>query len=430
MDLLDALEETAIVEEPVSALSGPSIALHVKPVLYPSSAATGAVLGSAEDASGAAGGSFSNDAQQGERHRTGGPADNGDEQRRASYPESMSPSIGLASGSRDDAADSVEPASLRSSLDGICSDTRRLRGGPAGASATTMADSAAVKPAGNGPQSPGKPTRLSRLPSWLVGAWMGHREPSTSSDASAQMDASSSTVSSRASAAAAESVPMAEADPHRAGSVQSHSRNAAARSQSYQKATMVATPVAETASSTMPSSAAPAVLHSALQHQCSAPAVWTYEQCSTVAAPSGPKGSAKFSPKATSPRKSDKARKGAPAATSEGDLEMKQLESEALQLLLRVPAADQKRQNVMWEILSTELVYVRNLAVIQQIFMQPLEQRQILGRYEFKAIFSNVARLLPLHQALVSSMLRRRTDAALIDTIGDLFCAQVRRWWR
>ena len=90
-----------------------------------------------------------------------------------------------------------------------------------------------------------------------------------------------------------------------------------------------------------------------------------------------------------------------------------------------VTPRERKRQEVIFEIISTERAYVEDLEYLRDLWIQPLSTQHILPearRAKFvKTVFFNLMDILPLNQRLVEMLTRRQRQRPVVEYIGDFF---------
>src|SRR5687768_14888897 len=89
----------------------------------------------------------------------------------------------------------------------------------------------------------------------------------------------------------------------------------------------------------------------------------------------------------------------------------------------RLTKQEQKRQEAIYELITTEQSYLRDLQMIIQVFYGPLGQRQqdfSLTDQELSIIFSNIQDILICNTEILSDMEQRQSEQEfLVDCIGD-----------
>ncbi|KAJ3411048.1 Myosin 10A, isoform D [Chytridiales sp. JEL 0842] len=81
-----------------------------------------------------------------------------------------------------------------------------------------------------------------------------------------------------------------------------------------------------------------------------------------------------------------------------------------------------KRQEVVFELITTEREYLRDLQITINVFQNPMKEKSILPAIKIALVFSNIEQLLPLSQELLSRLLQRRRERmGVVDRVGDIF---------
>ncbi|KAJ3362024.1 guanine nucleotide exchange factor 10-like protein [Kappamyces sp. JEL0680] len=96
------------------------------------------------------------------------------------------------------------------------------------------------------------------------------------------------------------------------------------------------------------------------------------------------------------------------------------------QIAVRVSKKEVGRQEVIFEIISTEKEFVKDLENTIKHYIEPLKVRGIINpperRLEFiKQVFSNIAELYNINSKLLKKLVTRQKEAYVVDKIGDIF---------
>ncbi|KAI0240754.1 hypothetical protein L0F63_007307, partial [Massospora cicadina] len=83
---------------------------------------------------------------------------------------------------------------------------------------------------------------------------------------------------------------------------------------------------------------------------------------------------------------------------------------------------EQRRRNIMAEILATEETYVRSLQALVDIYIQGAERRQLFTAEEMRAMFGNVQSILLFHQQYLLPEIRRAMGT-VDPCLGEVFAA-------
>ncbi|KAI9201995.1 uncharacterized protein BJ171DRAFT_584641 [Polychytrium aggregatum] len=86
-----------------------------------------------------------------------------------------------------------------------------------------------------------------------------------------------------------------------------------------------------------------------------------------------------------------------------------------------LPKPELMRLSVVYELIETELDYVRDLSVMINIHRKEAVAKQILTEEEVVQIFSNIEDLLPANQKLVDLLVAKRDGNPIIEEVGDAF---------
>ncbi|PPQ97490.1 hypothetical protein CVT26_002719 [Gymnopilus dilepis] len=89
-----------------------------------------------------------------------------------------------------------------------------------------------------------------------------------------------------------------------------------------------------------------------------------------------------------------------------------------------IPPGERKRQEAIFELINTEVAYVRDLQLIVEVFYSSMIP--MLSQKEITVVFANVEDLLLTNTAFVSSLEERQKDCRLyIDKIGDILLTHI-----
>ncbi|XP_077985654.1 rho guanine nucleotide exchange factor 11-like isoform X3 [Glandiceps talaboti] len=83
-----------------------------------------------------------------------------------------------------------------------------------------------------------------------------------------------------------------------------------------------------------------------------------------------------------------------------------------------------KRQEVINELFHTEKNHVRNLKILDEIFMKPMKLEQVVNSEFLRLLFPNVEELLEMHSALNTVMKKERKTSHVIDEVGDMLLSR------
>ncbi|KJE93774.1 hypothetical protein, variant [Capsaspora owczarzaki ATCC 30864] len=75
----------------------------------------------------------------------------------------------------------------------------------------------------------------------------------------------------------------------------------------------------------------------------------------------------------------------------------------------------------MVEIILTERSYIRDLEVVNDVFIEPIRAKELLSKYEISSIFANIQDLLPMHWNLLNALLSSLEADPADRAIGRIF---------
>ncbi|KAF8959742.1 hypothetical protein BDZ97DRAFT_1836791 [Flammula alnicola] len=89
-----------------------------------------------------------------------------------------------------------------------------------------------------------------------------------------------------------------------------------------------------------------------------------------------------------------------------------------------IPPGERKRQEAIFELINTEVAYVRDLQLIVEVFYSSM--LPMLSQKEITVVFANIEDLLLTNTAFVSSLEERQKDCRLyVDRIGDILLSHI-----
>eukprot|EP00128_Syssomonas_multiformis_P017662 Colp12_sorted_trinity150504_noHs@6598 len=94
-------------------------------------------------------------------------------------------------------------------------------------------------------------------------------------------------------------------------------------------------------------------------------------------------------------------------------------------VLAVISPKEQKRQEIIFEIIQTEQSYVHDLEVLEHVFIKGIKEEALLSSYDIDGIFANVMQLLPVHKQLLQALMARQAEQAIVQGVGDIFAAVV-----
>ncbi|KAL6052950.1 Rho guanine nucleotide exchange factor (GEF) 17, variant 3 [Balamuthia mandrillaris] len=89
-------------------------------------------------------------------------------------------------------------------------------------------------------------------------------------------------------------------------------------------------------------------------------------------------------------------------------------------VLATISVTERRRQDVIFELITTEQQYVQDLHILVDVFLKPVRQRQFLNKMEQAMIFSNVEALLDVNSALLEDLFRRQKENIVVERVGDI----------
>ena len=91
------------------------------------------------------------------------------------------------------------------------------------------------------------------------------------------------------------------------------------------------------------------------------------------------------------------------------------------ELLATMSDEDKSYQQALYEILSTEQDYLRNLETIHEIFIVPMAERGLNSDEKVKELFGTLIKLIPLAKNVISELKKCRFKSPLMVGVGDMF---------
>eukprot|EP00042_Codosiga_hollandica_P048981 m.559834 g.559834 ORF g.559834 m.559834 type:complete len:642 (+) comp57781_c0_seq3:539-2464(+) len=83
-------------------------------------------------------------------------------------------------------------------------------------------------------------------------------------------------------------------------------------------------------------------------------------------------------------------------------------------------ARERQRQQVLFEVIQTEQIYLRDLIVIKNLFREALLREKCVGKHEIVALFSNLDEIISVNGELCERLLARREDG-IVSEVADIF---------
>ncbi|KAG0309254.1 RHO1 GDP-GTP exchange protein 2 [Dissophora globulifera] len=116
-------------------------------------------------------------------------------------------------------------------------------------------------------------------------------------------------------------------------------------------------------------------------------------------------------------------------ASSVGSREKVWANSVPASIVASASKKERSRQEAIFEVINTEHNYVRDLELMEEIFINPLRMGEIVDpeRVEslIESIFLNYREILDLNKQLLSNMRTRQEEQPLVETIGDVLLSHV-----
>ncbi|KAJ3342836.1 cytochrome c oxidase subunit 1 [Gonapodya sp. JEL0774] len=88
---------------------------------------------------------------------------------------------------------------------------------------------------------------------------------------------------------------------------------------------------------------------------------------------------------------------------------------------LNLSQVEQKRQEVIHELVRTERDYIRDLGIIIEWFINPMRRGKFVRPKDVAYVFSNLEQLLPVNSELLRLLEERQMRSAVVHDIGDIF---------
>ncbi|KAJ3116908.1 Myosin 10A, isoform D [Phlyctochytrium bullatum] len=90
---------------------------------------------------------------------------------------------------------------------------------------------------------------------------------------------------------------------------------------------------------------------------------------------------------------------------------------------LQISKQERKRQDVIFEILSTERDYVEDLNIIIEVYIKQLRKTKVIRPKDMSVVFSNIEAMIPVNRELLKSLEARQAQSTngVVEQIGDIF---------
>eukprot|EP00794_Sanderia_malayensis_P011167 gene11167-12340_t len=90
-------------------------------------------------------------------------------------------------------------------------------------------------------------------------------------------------------------------------------------------------------------------------------------------------------------------------------------------VIKKLKVKEVKRQEVIHELINTEKTHVRNLKVLEKVFLKPMKRKQIMPLENIQQIFPNLEELIEIHTSLLADMNARCAEQGkVIRSIADV----------
>eukprot|EP01100_Stratorugosa_tubuloviscum_P004692 TRINITY_DN2183_c0_g3_i4.p1 TRINITY_DN2183_c0_g3~~TRINITY_DN2183_c0_g3_i4.p1 ORF type:complete len:632 (-),score=215.87 TRINITY_DN2183_c0_g3_i4:61-1956(-) len=94
-------------------------------------------------------------------------------------------------------------------------------------------------------------------------------------------------------------------------------------------------------------------------------------------------------------------------------------------VLAKLSKEELQRQEVIFEVISTEKQYLTSLTILVEKFVKPIRENNFLTNDQFDLIFSNVEQLVPISQKLITKLESRKSESIIVSGIGDIFVGMI-----
>ncbi|KAJ3194523.1 Myosin 10A, isoform D [Irineochytrium annulatum] len=96
---------------------------------------------------------------------------------------------------------------------------------------------------------------------------------------------------------------------------------------------------------------------------------------------------------------------------------------EAVVEALKISKQERRRQEIIYELISTEQDFVDDLYTVIEVYIKQLKKTKLLRPKDMSVIFSNIEALLPVNEELLKSLTDRQNQSAngVVEQIGDIF---------
>lgn len=80
-----------------------------------------------------------------------------------------------------------------------------------------------------------------------------------------------------------------------------------------------------------------------------------------------------------------------------------------------------KRQEVIFEIISTEFDYIEDLETILDVYIRPLRKSKLVSSKDMSIIFSNIEQFMPVNEELFRELEDKQVQNPVVESVGENF---------
>ena len=103
------------------------------------------------------------------------------------------------------------------------------------------------------------------------------------------------------------------------------------------------------------------------------------------------------------------------------------------EILEAVSSAERKRQEILFEIIQTERQFLDDLQTVQNVFIKPLLETDIIEASQrqifVETVFLNMTEIYQTNSKLKRKLLSRQRENFVINAIGDIFASIAEEWY-
>ena len=103
------------------------------------------------------------------------------------------------------------------------------------------------------------------------------------------------------------------------------------------------------------------------------------------------------------------------------------------EILEAVSSAERKRQEILFEIIQTERQFLDDLQTVQNVFIKPLLETDIIEASQrqifVETVFLNMNEIYQTNSKLKRKLLSRQRENFVINAIGDIFASIAEEWY-